>query len=267
VRHPSSQLSRGSASATTRWTVAALTKRHISLALVGDVNSAAVAEHVLALMLGLARRLALHDRATREGRFQIRDAFSTTELAEKTALIVGYSRIGRQVSRRCAAFDMRVIVADPVVAAAAEADGHRHVGDFRTAWGEADVVTVHVPRGPDTEHLIGRREIAAMRPGTILINAARGGIVDESALYDALASGRLGGAGLDVFAKEPPEPSHPLFRLDNVLVSPHSAAFTDECGRRMAVASAKNVLDCFEGRLDPSLVVNKEVLGRGRPPR
>ena len=138
--------------------VAALTKRRIPLALVGDVNSDAVAEHVLALMLGLAHRLTLHDRATREGHFAIRDTFSTTELAEKTVLVIGYGRIGRQVARRCAAFDMRVLAADPAVAVAAvAADGYRQVSDFRTALGEADFVTIHVPRGPDTE--IGRAHV------------------------------------------------------------------------------------------------------------
>ncbi len=242
--------------------VAALTARGIPLALVGDVNSGAVAEHTLALMLGLSKRLCTYDRATRDGNFAIRDGFSARELSGKTVLVVGFGRIGRAVARLCRAFGMAVIAADPFVdAAAAEAEGCTHVADFREALGRADYVTVHVPKAPGAGYLIGAAEIAAMRPEAALLNLSRGGIVDEAALHAALVAGKLCGAALDVFEDEPPAPGNPLFTLDSVIVSPHCAAFTEECARRMALACADNVLAAFDGRLDPELVVNREVLG------
>ncbi len=242
--------------------VDALTRRAIPLALVGDVNSGAAAEHTLALMLALAKRLVAYDQATREGNFAISDSFSARELANATVLILGFGRIGRQVARRCAAFDMSVVVADPFVeASAVEEAGYRHVGDFHDALGEADYVTIHIPKTPDTEYLIGAAELAAMKPGAAVLNVSRGGIVDEAALHEALVAGRLRGAALDVFEDEPPASDNPLFALDSVVVSPHCAALTQECARRMALACADNVLAALDGRLDPTLVVNRDVFG------
>jgi len=242
--------------------VDALTGRIIPLALVGDVNSGAVAEHTLALMLGLAKRLVAHDQATRRGEFAIRDSFSARELSGRTVLVVGFGRIGREVARRCACFGMSVIAADPFVeSSAVEEAGYAHVSDFRDALGQADYVTVHIPKPPGGGYLLGAAELAAMKPEAAVLNLSRGGVVDEGALRDALLAGSLRGAALDVFEDEPPGPGNPLFDLDSVIVSPHCAAFTEECARRMALACAENVIATFEGRLDPDLVVNREVLG------
>lgn len=242
--------------------VDALTGRGIPLALVGDVNSGAVAEHTLALMLGLAKRLVAYDRATRRGEFTIRDSFSAGELSGKTVLVVGFGRIGREVARRCACFGMCVVAGDPFVdESAVEEAGYAHVSDFREALGQADYVTVHIPKPPGGDYLIGPKELATMKPEAALLNLSRGGVVDEAALRDALLAGRLRGAALDVFEDEPPGPENPLFDLDSVLVSPHSAAFTEECARRMALACAENVIAAFDGGLDPDLVVNRDVLG------
>ncbi len=241
--------------------VAALTARGIPLAIVGDVNSGAVAEHTLALMLGLAKRLCAYDRATRDGNFAIRDSFAARELSGRTVLVVGFGRIGRAVARLCAAFGMTVVAADPFVdAAEVEAAGHAHVADFHAALGDADYVTVHVPKAPGAGYLVGAPEIATMKPEAALLNLSRGGIIDEAALHAALVAGRLRGAALDVFEDEPPGSGNPLFGLDSVIVSPHCAAITEECARRMALACAENVLAAFDGRLDPELVVNREVL-------
>ena len=242
--------------------VPALTQRGIPLALVGDVNSGAVAEHTLALMLGLAKRVVAYDRATRDGNFAIRDTFSARELAGKTVLVIGFGRIGQAVAARCACFGMSVVAADPFLdPSTVEGAGHAHVSDFRTALDRADYVTVHVPKPPGPDYLIGRAEIAAMKPEAAVLNLSRGGVVDEGALHEALVAGRLRGAALDVFEDEPPQPDNPLFALDSVIVSPHAAAFTEECARRMALACAENVLAAFDGSLDAELVVNREVLG------
>ena len=133
--------------------VDALSARNIPLALVGDVNSVAVAEHTLSLMLALAKRVVAYDQATRAGDFAIRDSFSLRELAGRTVLILGFGRIGRQVARRCAAFDMPVVVADPFVDASVVEDaGYRHVGDFHEALGEADYITIHIPKSPGDDY-------------------------------------------------------------------------------------------------------------------
>ncbi len=246
--------------------VGALTGRGIPLALVGDVNSGAVAEHTLALMLGLARNVVAWDQATRRGDFAIRDTFSARELSGKTVLIAGFGRIGRQVARRCACFDMTVIAADPFVEkSVVEEAGYEYVADFHDALGRADYLSIHIPKPPGGGYLVGAPELAAMKPEAAILNMSRGGIVDEAALREALLSARLRGAALDVFETEPPGPDNPLFELDSVIVSPHCAAFTQECARRMALACADNVLAAFEGRLDPALVVNPDVLGRTRP--
>ncbi len=241
--------------------VESLTARGIPLALVGDVNSGAVAEHTLALMLGLAKRLTVYDRATRQGDFAVRDSFSARELSGKTVLVIGFGRIGREVARRCACFGMSVIAADPFVEpSTVDAAGYTHVSDFRSALDRADYVTIHVPKPPGADYLIGAPEIAALKPEAAVLNLSRGGVIDESALREALLAGRLRGAALDVFEDEPPASDNPLFALDSVIVSPHCAAFTEECARRMALACAENVLAAFDGRLDPELVVNRQVL-------
>lgn len=176
--------------------VNALTVRRIPLALVGDVNSGAVAEHTLALMLAIAKRIVLHDRAMRKNRFDIRNEFAATELAGKTVLVLGFGRIGREVARRCAAFDMSVSVYDPYVdTAAILALGYTSSGSLESALAAADYVCVHLPKTVETENLIGARQLAHMKPDAAILNVSRGGIVNENALRLALERGALGGGG------------------------------------------------------------------------
>ncbi len=244
--------------------VAALNARGIPLAIVGDVNSRAVAEHTLMLMLATARKAARHDAAIRRGDWNVRNRFETVELDGKTLLLVGFGRIGRRVAELANAFGMTVTAYDPFVKPEAMAKhGVRPAADLAKALAQADYVSLHMP-GSTAGAVIWEEEIRAMKPGAILINAARGGLVDEAALDAALREGRLGGAGLDVLKSEPPAPDHPLLSNDRVLLSPHSAGLTAECAARMAVASVQNVLDHFAGRLDPALVVNAAEVGYRR---
>ena len=241
--------------------VPALTAKGIPLALVGNVNALAVAEHTLAMMLTVAKKFLPYDKATRTGNFGISDSFSATELNGKTILLAGFGRIGQEVAQRCKAFGMDVLIADPFVQAAdVEAAGYRFTGDFKAALPEVDWVSIHIPKTPETENFIAAPEMAAMKEGAYLVNVSRGGMVDEAALYEALKSGHLRGAALDVFEPEPPGVDNPLFELDNFLASPHCGAFTEECAQRMSSACAHNVLAAFAGNLDPAVVVNKEVL-------
>ena len=240
--------------------VPALTRRRIPLATIGDVNAMPVAEQTFALLLALSRRVIAYDAAARDGRWKLRDSLTIWELAAKTIAIIGLGRIGKAVARRCLAFDMKAVAVDPAVPEAAMATlGVRRVASLREALGLADIVSLHLPLSDATRNLLGVAEFAAMKPGSVLINAARGGIVDEAALAAALRSGHLAGAGIDVLAQEPPPADHPLLGLDNVVISPHSAALTAECAVRMSLACAENVLGTFDGTLDRSRIINPEV--------
>jgi D-3-phosphoglycerate dehydrogenase len=242
--------------------VAALTRRGIPLAITADANATSVAEHTLYFMLSLAKQGMRYDRATRQRGWAVRNSFEAVDLAGRRVLIMGFGRIGREVARRCAAFGMQVMVYDPYVQAnVIEAAGdYRSVPDFEAALPETDVLTVHMPLGAESRGLIGSSELAALPAHAFVINAARGGIVDEAALHDALSTGKIAGAGLDVFDQEPPPEGHPLFALDSVVLTPHSAGLSQEAAIRMAVSTAKNVLAGIDGKLDPSMVVNREVL-------
>ena len=240
----------------------ALNRRGIPLAIAADANATAVAEHTLYFMLALAKQGLRYDRATRDGRWAVRNSLDAVDLLGRRVLVMGFGRIGREVARRCAAFGMAVMVYDPYVQAnVIEAAGdYRSVPDFQAALPETDILTVHMPLGADSRALIGHAELDALPSHAFVINAARGGIVDEAALYNALTSGQIAGAALDVFEEEPPPEHHPLFALPNVILTPHSAGLSKEAAIRMAISTAKNVLAGIDGKLDPSMVVNREVL-------
>ena len=239
----------------------ALTEFGVPLTITGDVNSVAVSEHTLSLMLSLAKQTVVYDQAVRMGNFSIRDGFDSTELSAKTILLIGFGRIGKATAVRAQGFGMRVIVADPFVSCEnVEAKGYNYVNNFRDALEEADYVCIHVPKRPDTENLISAEELKVMKESAYVINVSRGGIVDESALFVALSEGWIAGAALDVFELEPPNLDNPLLKLKNIVVSPHCGAFTDECAQRMATACARAVLGAFDGNFDPQLVVNKQAL-------
>ena len=228
--------------------VAALNARKIPLAIVGDVNSRAVAEHTLALMLAAARRVVAHDAASRNGNWNERNRFDAVELDGKELLIMGYGRIGRRVAELARAFGMAVMAYDPFIT-----DGST-VPELKSALARADFVTLHMPAAKGA--VIGAAELALMKPSAIIINAARGGLVDEAALDEALRARKIYAAGLDVLVEEPPKPDHPLLSNPYVTLSPHNAGLTAECARRMGLAAAQNIIDCFAGKLDSRLVVN-----------
>lgn len=242
-----------------------LTARGIPLMIVGEANAASVAEHALYMMLALAKLGRRFHDAVAERAFGRRYDMQGRDLLGATVLVIGFGRIGRRTAALCRAFGMEVEVHDPFVPdAAVGAEGCRPAGDLGAALGRADFVSVHCPRNADTEGMIGAAELARMKPAAVLVNTARGGIVDEAALAEALRSGGIAAAGLDVFLPEPPADGNPLLDLDNVLLSPHMAGVTGESMERMAVATCQNVLDVFDGRADPARAVNPGVL-EGKP--
>jgi D-3-phosphoglycerate dehydrogenase len=196
-------------------------------------NARSVAELAIALLLALARNVAFHDRAVRSGSWSRRPGI---EVAGRRLGIVGYGAVGRETARIAKGLSMEVVAADPLVA-----DADVELVDLHTLLASSDAVSLHVPLDESTRGLIGAEALARMRPGALLVNTARGGIVDESALAEALRSGRLGGAALDAFAEEPPG-SSPLLALDNVVASPHAGAATTEAVRRTALAALDHLL-------------------------
>ncbi len=244
--------------------VAALNVRNIPLAIVGDVNSRAVAEHTMMLLLAAARRTVAHHLAATTGQWNERNRFDSTELDGKSLLILGFGRIGRRVAQLAGAFGMEVTAFDPFVTPETMASlGVTAAADMGRALAAADYVSVHMPGGQGS--LIGAAELAQMKPSAILVNAARGGIVDELALDAALRQRRLRAAALDVLLHEPPDPGHPLLANPHVTISPHNAGLTEECAMRMGVSAARNILDCFDGTLAPQLVVNAKAIGFAGP--
>ncbi len=236
--------------------------RGIPVTIVGPVNAVSVAEQVLAVMLALAKKVVAGDAAVRAGNWNYRNTVALSELSGKRLLLLGFGRIGREVARRAAAFDMIVGVFDPYIDAdVVRAAGYDPVPDWKAVLPDTDFLSLHLPATPETMGLVGAEELATMKPSAILINAARGGLVDEGALCAAL-KGRMaaGGAGLDCLASEPPPEDLPLLALPNVVFSPHSAALSAESTRAMGVVSARNVLAGLKGELDPGLVFNAAAL-------
>lgn len=240
--------------------VSALNARNIPLAIVGDVNSRAVAEHTLMLMLSAARRTVAHHVASTTGNWNERNRFDSTELDGKTLLVLGFGRIGRRVADIAKAFGMTVRAYDPYVSAAQMTEaGVLRAESLTSDLAAADFVSVHMPGGQNGA-IIGATELALMKPSAIVVNAARGGVIDELALDTALRKRKLRAAGLDVLTTEPPSADHSLLTNPFVTISPHNAGLTEECAMRMSISAAQNILDALDGKLDRKLVVNAAVM-------
>ena len=184
------------------------------------------------------------------------------DLYGKTVLIVGFGRIGTRTAKRCLAMEMNVLVYDPYKPATEiKAAGCEPVADLDAALPRADFVSVHCPKTPETIGLFNAARLKRMKPTAYLINTARGGIVDEAALYDALKSGKLAGAGLDVFEQEPPPLGHRCSSFPNVIIAPHVAGVTREAVDRMSEQTARNILSVLDGEPIRQNVINQDVLG------
>jgi len=241
--------------------VPALTARGIPLAVVGVANSVTVAEHAVFFILALAKRAVLFDREVRKGNWDVRYDHIGYDIAGRKVLILGFGRIGRRLVPRLKAMEMDVYVHDPyVLQDAIVTAGATPVEDWRAALPDMDFLSVNCPKNEETNGMIGAAELASMKPTAFVVNTARGNIIDENALYDALKANVIAGAGIDPFVVEPATADEPLFQLDNIIVSPHSAGVTEDSLFRMGAVAAQNILDCFDGRLNPDNVINKEVL-------
>ncbi|ONG47362.1 hypothetical protein BKE38_23720 [Pseudoroseomonas deserti] len=236
--------------------VPALQERGIILAITPEANALSVAEHTLMLMLSLSRQIARFNASVRSGAWVVPGQSPTRDLFGQTVLLLGFGRIGTRVAKLCAAFGMRVLVHDPAIPAnTIRGLGFLPAPDRAAALAEAEIVSLHCPSNALTRNMVDDAFLAQMRPDALLINAARGTLVDEAALERALARGHLRGVGIDVIAEEPMREVPAFLAHERVLVTPHVAASTAEGLHRMALASADNVLQFFAGALSPEAIV------------
>jgi D-3-phosphoglycerate dehydrogenase len=242
--------------------VPALSRRKVPLMVAGTANSPSVAEQALFMMLTLAKRAVEMHSLVRDNRWAARLGMLPYDLFGKTVLIVGFGRIGTRTAKRCLAMEMNVQIYDPYkTAAEIKAAGCEPVTELDAALPKADFVSIHCPKTPETVGMFNAIRLKRMKATAYLINTARGGIVEEAALYDALVSGKLAGAGLDVFEQEPPAAGHSLFELPNVIMAPHVAGVTREAVDRMSEQTARNILSALDGEPIRQNVINQDVLG------
>jgi len=222
--------------------VPAATARGIVVMNAPDGNTITTAEHTIALLIALARRVPQANSSLKSGHWD-RKSFVGVELQGKTLGVVGMGRIGRAVAARARAFGMKILAFDPFLATEQARDLEIELATLADVFAGSDFVTVHTPLTAETRGIIGREAFARMKKGVRVINCARGGLVDEEALYDAIKSGIVAGAALDVFAQEPPAPDHPLLLLDDVIVTPHLGASTAEAQEGVAFTVAEQMRD------------------------
>lgn len=239
--------------------VEAATKRGIPVVLTPGANNHSVAEHTVAMLFALSKNLVEGHNEQMKGNYAIRNKGVAFELLDKTIAVLGLGAIGSDVAKLCKAIGMRVIGYDPFMPAEKiEAMGCVPASDYRAVLPECDFVTVHMPLLDSTRGMIGEMEIAAMKPTAMIVNCARGGIIDEKALTAALNEGRLAGAGIDCFEKDPPDADDPLLNAKNVIASPHSAAQTKEAVVRMHQMCVEGCLTVLRGEKWP-YVADKKV--------
>lgn len=238
--------------------IAAATENGIVVTYCPEYHLPTVAEHIVGLMFALTRHLVESDRHVKTGRWDY-TKFLGADMEGKTVGILGLGRIGRVVAQKALALGMHVLGCDTYLTAAQiDVEGFL-TADFEAVVQNADFLVLSLPLTDQTRNLVNAETLAKMKPSAFLINTARGPIVDEEALYDALGTGRIAGAALDVLNKEPPDPHHKLFGLDNVILTPHSAWYTREAMERLEMTAAKSAMDVLHGR-KPQYVRNPEVL-------
>ena len=231
--------------------------KNITIAITAKANAIAVAEHVMFMLLSISKRKNMYDESVKTGKFEERNKLpKTVELWNKNILIAGFGRIGKALIKRCLGFEMNVFVYDPFVSSDVIEDiGGKKVENLEDSIKKMDVVSLHVPLTEKTKNLINYELLKTMKKNCIIINAARGGIVNETDLDRALNENLIFGAGIDVFEKEPPDDNNPLLKNEKVFLSPHTASFTEECMTRMGIETIQNIIDFFDEKLDKSKIV------------
>ena len=233
-------------------------KNNITLAITATANAVAVAEHVMFMLLNISKKGNMYNETVKSGKFNDRNKLpKTVELWNKNILIAGFGRIGQALIKRCHGFEMKVFVYDPFVSKEIiEKHGGIKVDSLEEASKNMDAISLHVPLNEKTKNIINYDLLKNMKKNCIIINAARGGVINEIDLDKALNENLILGAGLDVFEIEPPDPDNPLLKNNKVFLSPHTAAFTEECMTRMGIETIQNIIDFFDRKLQKSKIVN-----------
>ena len=228
-----------------------------TLTITATANAVAVAEHVMFMLLNISKRKDMYDQSVKLGKFNDRNKLpKTIELWGKNILIAGFGRIGQALIKRCLGFEMNVYVYDPYINdEKIKSLGGKKVNDLKEAVKEMDAISLHMPLNDETKNIVNYDLLRSMKTNCIVINAARGGIINEVDLDKALRENLIFGAGLDVFETEPPKSDNPLLKNDKVFLSPHTAAFTEECMIRMGKETIQNIIDFFEKKLDKSKII------------
>ena len=232
-------------------------ENNITLLVTATANAVAVAEHVIAMFLSISKSIDNYDKEVRDGKFKSNSKkIKTFEMFNKNILIAGFGRIGKKLISRCLAFDTKVFVYDPYVdEKIIKENGGIKVNTIIEGLEIADYISLHMPLTKETKDLINYPVLKKMKKNAVLVNTARGGIINEKDLNKALNENLIFGAGLDVFEREPINLDNPLLKNKKVILSPHSATFTDECASRMSIETTKNIIDFFENKIDKSMIV------------
>ena len=232
-------------------------EKNITLAITATANAVAVAEHVMFMLLSISKRKNMYDDIVKTGNFNDRNKLpKTQEIWGKNILIAGFGRIGQCLIKRCLGFEMNIFVYDPFISSEKiESLGGKKVDNLKEAVKTMDAISLHMPLNDETKNMINLDLLKTMKKNCIVINAARGGMINEFDLDQALNENLIFGAGLDVFETEPPKEDNPLLKNNKVFLSPHTAAFTEECMIRMGKETIQNIIDFFEKKLDKSKII------------
>ena len=232
-------------------------EKNITISITATANAVAVAEHVMFMLLNISKRKDMYDKTVKSGRFNDRNKLpKTIELWNKNILIMGFGRIGKSLIKRCIGFEMNVYVYDPFVSKEEiESLGGKKIEDLKEGVKKIDALTLHMPLNEKTKNIINYEVLKNMKKNCIIINASRGGIINENDLNKSLNENKIFGAGLDVFDTEPPDNDNPLLKNDKTFLSPHTAAFTEECMVRMGKETIQNIIDFFDKKLEKSKIV------------
>ena len=234
------------------------TRRGIMVLHTPGANASTVAEHALALMVALAKRLLFLDKQVREGEFKARRLYLPEDVNNKTLGIVGFGAIGRTLATKCdLAFNMEILAYDPFVCC--WPGWVNAVSRMEDIFKKSDFISLHLPFTKENQNIVDAKMLSYMKSTAFLVNTARGEIIDEEALYEVLKENKIAGAGLDVFKEEPPDKKNKLLTLPNVILTPHSGALTKECTLRVAEEAVSGIIDYIKDRT-PEHVYNKEVL-------
>ncbi len=239
-----------------------LNNKKIPLTIAAHSNMISVSEQAMFFLLALNKNVFYYDDFTRKGDWTNRWDVKAWDLAQKNILVIGFGRIGSNFVKRALAFDMKVFVYDPYIKKdKIKISGAVPVDNFIENLAKMDAVTLHCPKNDETTDLFTKKEFDLMKKSSFIINCARGGILNEEDLYEALINKKIAGAGLDVFDIEPTPSTNPLFKLNNVILSPHIAGVTVESTVRMATETVQNVLDVLDDKINQSVVVNNKEIG------